>query len=972
MCRKNNNIDLINSDNAKVIVMSDKLSYEELEKRIVELEQTVSQHRQSEYEFNQIFAMSLDMLCVADINTATFLKVNPAFTETLGYSEGELLEKPFSEFIHPEDIDSTHSVIEEKLLLGAKVINFENRYRCKDGSYRWLSWMSHPTPERGVTYAVARDITENKLAEKKVLLKQKQLQAISKIGKLANSTLNLDGVLESILKSTIETLDASAGMIFLKDPVTGCLSWGTSSGLSKAFVSDFQNYPIQPGEGMTGHIAHTGDPVYIAFDSSHDPRIVRSSIVEEGLNSFIGVPLSAANKIVGVMNILTRPPDILSEDDLYICAAVGSHVGMAIRNAQLFDRHKQAEKTLSESEKRFRELFNNMSSGVAIYDAVKDGNDFIFKDINQAGLASSQLEYHQFVGKSVQEIFPGIREMGLFKVFQRVWKTGTPEHFPSAHYKDNRITLWVENYVCKIPSGEIVAIYEDITDRKKTEDALIRAKEEWALTFDAMSDIVTIQDKDMHIVRANKAAHDFFQKNLGELNGKHCYEIFTGMSVPCHGCPLLNTLEDIGKHSGIIHHKNLGRTFLVSSAVIVGDDGKLQYLVHVAKDITDQKRLEEELFQAHKMEAMGTLAGGIAHDFNNILSAIIGYAELALLDIPDDNHAIKDINQVLQSSKRAADLVQQILTFSRKSSHQLQSLMPHVIIKEALKMLHSSLPTTLSLEEKIAPDCGAIMADPTNVHQIVVNLCTNAFHAMENEKGVLTVSLCRKDLIAEQIHESDVSPGPYVVLSVSDTGQGMDKKTIERIFEPYFTTKEVGKGSGLGLAVIHGIVKSYKGFIQVESELGKGSIFHVHFPALEQVAATQEKVEEQPLLTGTERILVVDDEAFLVRVTQRQLENLGYRVTGTTDSNDALEKIRTDPDGFDILITDQTMPGLTGAELAVGVKEINPGMLIILCTGHSSTLTKEKSLALGIDRYIGKPIIGNVLPNTVRELLDEK
>ncbi len=512
----------------------------------------------------------------------------------------------------------------------------------------------------------------------------------------------------------------------------------------------------------------------------------------------------------------------------------------------------------------------------------------------------------------------------------------------------------------------------DITASKNNEAQLRKSKEEWEKTFDAMSDIVTIQDKDMHIVRANKAAHDFFQKNLGELNGKHCYEIFTGMSVPCHGCPLLNTLEDIGKHSGIIHHKNLGRTFLVSSAVIVGDDGKLQYLVHVAKDITDQKRLEEELFQAHKMEAMGTLAGGIAHDFNNILSAIIGYAELALLDIPDDNHAIKDINQVLQSSKRAADLVQQILTFSRKADHQLHSLMPHLIVKEALKLLRSSLPTTLSLEEKIAPDCGSILADPTNIHQIVMNLCTNAFHAMENEKGTLAVSLYRKDIPAEQIHESDVSPGTYVVLSVSDTGQGMDKKTIERIFEPYFTTKEVGKGTGLGLAVIHGIVKDYKGFIQVESELGKGSIFQVYFPALEQVISTRDNTEEKPLSTGTERILVVDDESSIVNLHKTVLERLGYTATATTSSKEALEKIRLHPNQFDLLITDQTMPELSGVELAEEVLKIRPDMPIILSTGYSSVITEEEALAIGIRKYARKPVSRTTLAKAVREVLDDK
>jgi PAS domain S-box-containing protein len=534
----------------------------------------------------------------------------------------------------------------------------------------------------------------------------------------------------------------------------------------------------------------------------------------------------------------------------------------------------------------------------------------------------------------------------------------------------NKLVRSLEKSKIKLKDS-VDALTTEVKEREKAEDKALQAQNEWEKTFDVMDDMVTIQDRDMYIVRANKAAEDFFEVGPGELDGKKCYEVFRGSLEPCPRCPGLDTLQDIQNHSEIIEHKELKKIFQVSSAPLLNKNNDVRYLVHVARDITEQKKLEEDLFQAHKMEAIGTLAGGIAHDFNNILSSIIGFAELAKLNIPGDSEAVKDIDVVLESSRRAADLVTQILTFSRKSDHQVQSIMPHLIVKESLKMLRSSLPTTVTLNEKIDIECGSIQADPTNIHQIVVNLCTNAFHAMEHEKGSLVVKLRRKEIQAEDISENDVSPGSFIVLSVSDTGKGMDSETIERIFEPYFTTKDIGKGTGLGLAVIHGIVRDYKGFIEVESEPGKGSTFHIYFPALEKDTVIQEKIEEQALPTGTEHILVVDDESSIVKLHKTILQRLGYKVTAITNSEEAFEKFLLYPDTFDLLITDQTMPHLSGVELTQGILKINPSLPIILCTGYSTVITEEKALAIGIKKYVKKPVNRSTLAKIVRQVLDE-
>ena len=501
---------------------------------------------------------------------------------------------------------------------------------------------------------------------------------------------------------------------------------------------------------------------------------------------------------------------------------------------------------------------------------------------------------------------------------------------------------------------------------------LPRSGNQWEQVFDTMHGIITIQNQEMFIVCANKAAHTFFNTSLGELEGKKCYEVFSGVSRPCPGCPLLPTLEDREEHSSIIHNEKLGKTFQVFSNIISAKDEAMQYVLYNASDITEQKKIEEKLIHLHKMEAMGTLAGGIAHNFNNILQAIMGYADLAKRNLPMDSMAGDYIDAILRSSKRAARLVQQILTFSCKADQQRHNLQPHLIVQEALTQLRATLPTTISLEEHIDPACGSIHADQTSIQLVVVNICTNGWHAMENETGTLTVNLCRKEMCKEDLVGSDVLPGPFIKLSIQDTGWGMDKETLGRIFEPYFTTQDMSKCSGLGLAVVHGIVKSLHGFIEVESKPGKGSTFHVYIPALAETVATPAEAGTNDIAKGRERILVVDDDFVIAEMNRRILELLGYTVAVTTSSKEALAQVRAHGDDFDLVLTDQCMPNLSGVELAREIVRIRPDLPIILCSGYISNVTKEEALACGIRKYVMKPVELSTLSRIVREVLDEE
>ena len=392
------------------------------------------------------------------------------------------------------------------------------------------------------------------------------------------------------------------------------------------------------------------------------------------------------------------------------------------------------------------------------------------------------------------------------------------------------------------------------------------------------------------------------------------------------------------------------------------------------RDITEAKKgeaerqgLQAQLIHAQKMEAIGTLAGGIAHDFNNILGAVLGYAEMALEDSPPHSKAAEEISQVLEAGKRAAELVKRILAFSRQAVAEPIPLNPASILDETLKFLRPTLPSTISIEQRYGPAIPSILADPTQVHQILMNLGTNAFHAMEHSGGTLTIALEGRELGVEELaHQANIKPGMFVVLSVSDTGPGIPAEIRDRIFDPYFTTKEVGKGTGMGLAIVHGIAAAMGGFVSCESSYGQGATFRVFLPAiLSEIIPVVESTERVP--TGKERVLFVDDEAMLAGLARSMLERLGYHVTLCADGATALALFQERPDAFDILVTDQTMPRMTGFELARNVLAIRPDMPVVLCTGYSNIVNERAAKEIGIKAFIMKPISKKALAEALNK-----
>lgn len=417
-----------------------------------------------------------------------------------------------------------------------------------------------------------------------------------------------------------------------------------------------------------------------------------------------------------------------------------------------------------------------------------------------------------------------------------------------------------------------------------------------------------------------------------------------------------------------------GSPLLLEISAQVHCEGDTQEMVVFLRDITERRRLDEErkkmqaqLQQAQKMEAIGTLAGGIAHDFNNILGAILGYAEMIQIDCRAETRTAGDIQQILKAGNRAKELVKQILAFSRQTDTQKIPIQPALIVHEAIDLLRSSLPATISIETDIAPQVGTILGDPSQIHQIIMNLFTNSFHALETKGGTIAIALRQKVVTAD--HSSP--PQNFVQISIRDTGIGIPPEILGQIFDPYFTTKEIGKGTGMGLAMVHGIVQSHGGSIVCESRLGEGTVFHISLPMIEERAVAEDGLR-QSISFGKEHILLIDDEQMLLDMGRTMLERLGYQVTTKNNSLKALAAFQNESEIFDLIVTDQTMPDMTGAELSRRLLRIRPTIPIILCTGYSSIMTEEKARAIGIKGFVMKPLSRSELSAVIRHILDAK
>ncbi len=612
----------------------------------------------------------------------------------------------------------------------------------------------------------------------------------------------------------------------------------------------------------------------------------------------------------------------------------------------------------------------------------------------------------EVLGRVVWETLIPPEEMpGVMDAWQKLAAgdfPGTYENHWLARDGSRRLITW-SNTALTDETKEvqyIIATGLDITDRKRMEEELRRSRDELELrveertrelmkseetarfrlmeieTYYNMIPIgLAIIDRELRYVRINERLAEMNGLPAAAHVGKTIRELLPGMADPTEELAhrILQTgesLTDIEFTGETAARPGIRRTYRESWFPFKDSSGQVSRVGIMVEDITQQRRLEEQLRQSQKMEAIGTLAGGIAHDFNNILAAIIGFAEMVEEDLPEDSRSKARIRRVLNAASRGRDLVRQILAFSRKTEPTRESLSLSSIIEETVQLLRASLPTTIEIDFTTKASKDMIHASPAEVQQILMNLATNAASAMRDKSGTITIGLVNIDFEPDSpILDDDVEGGEYIQIVVTDTGTGMTPDIMKRVFEPFYTTKQVGEGTGMGLAVVYGIVKNLKGTVTVESEPGAGSTFRVFLPVA-RAHKEPEDGEAQANPKGTERILFVDDEEMLAQWGKDALERLGYRVTAFTDSLEALRLFSADPSAFDLVIADQTMPGLTGINLARKLLALRDTIPIILCTGHSDSVSPEKAHEAGIREFLLKPLERKELSAAIRRVLD--
>ena len=640
--------------------------------------------------------------------------------------------------------------------------------------------------------------------------------------------------------------------------------------------------------------------------------------------------------------------------------------------------HHLVEETLRKKALDFQSIFGNSPVPMVIVDKQND-------------IVSHNKKFTQMFGYTLEDISTSEKWWNNAypdPSYRAKVKAGWKEAIAKAEASGDEIETQVGDLTCKnglrrtvefnlMPLEEMSVIsMNDITDRKIIEEALIAEKNKLEAVISSLGDGLTVQDRSFRIIYQNEIQ----KERQGDHEGEYCYKAYQGRDTICDGCSVAQCFAD-----GQLHKRETSSVstdgkdiFMEVSASPVKDSkGNIIGAVETVRDITPRKLLEKQLKHSQKMEAIGTLAGGIAHDFNNLLTIIMGYTNLIKDDVGPDSPTSSSVDAVIEAGSRAVEMVEQILTFSRQTEHKIGPVQIDHVVKETLKLLCSSLPSTIEVKQEIDSESGFIESDAGKINQIVMNLCTNAYHAMQKSGGILTVSLQPiqvnyDDEIQRELF--DFIPGAYVELTVIDNGPGIEKANLERIFDPYFSTKGKGEGTGLGLSVVHGIVKGHDGHISVTSEPGVGTKFQVYLPQMTEKALlkAKENIEEAAVvpLKGSERIMVVDDENRLATLVKMILEAQGYGAEAFFDSNEALQAFKKMPADFDLIITDMTMPGMNGLELSEEICKIRPDIPIILCTGFSELVDQEETMQSGIRKLLTKPVGKEELAKAIRGILD--
>ncbi len=897
---------------------------------ITERKRTEEALKESEERYIELFERSLDCIYIHDFE-GNFIDANPAALDLLGYTKEEITALNFASLLSEDELlkqgfNALRDIIEK----GSQKDLSEYKIKKKNGDYVYVESKGSLLYKDGKPYAIVgigRDITERKWTEE-VLRKNE--------AKLAESNQLLAGVLEHTHMMAV-FLDPQFNFIWVNRAYADTCQQEPSFFPGKNY---FDLYPDEENHAIFQRVVDTGEPFFVEarpFEFPDQP--------ERGVTYWDW-------SLIPVKD------------------GMGKVTGLVFTLVEMTGR-VWSEEALRESEEKYRGVFDESITAVYLFDDKKK-----FIESNKAGLDLLGYSREELLNMSIPDVDADpIVVLPAHKQLLGGERIINYEH--QLKRKDGRIVTVLNNSRPLTDSeGNVVGMQStliDITERVQVKDALHESEEKYRKLFENESDAVMIFDAETLLFEdANEATLNLYGYSKGQFLSLTVEDISAEIEKTRavvqqlkEGKPEIKKipLRYFKKKDGSIFPGEISTGTFTSSG--------RKKIIGAVREVTERRQLESQLRQAQKMESIGTLAGGIAHDFNNILFAIVGNTELALEDIPEWNPVHANLEEIKASSLRAAGIVKQLLNFSRKADYELKPIDAVAVIKDALKFLRSTIPTTIEIRRHLPEKEAVILADPIQINQALMNLCVNSSQSMEETGGILEITV-EKTTMEEGVVKNftDLAPGEYVKIAVSDAGPGIDSEIIDRIFDPYFTTKEIGKGSGMGLAVVLGIVKTHGGAIAVDSQPGKGVTFTMFFPVIAEKPVMEVKTPDE-IPRGNEMILFVDDEKSITIMTQKILERLGYRVETRLNPIEALELFRSKPDEFDLVITDMTMPQMTGVKLAKKLKDVRSDIPVIICTGHSSLIDEKKAEELGIAAYAMKPIEMSDIAGTIRKVLDD-
>jgi PAS domain S-box-containing protein len=804
-------------------------------------------------------------------------------------------------------------------------------------------------------------------------------------------------IINELCQKVMAHLDCHTFFNYLVDAEKGCLHLNAYAGIPEEAGREVEW--LDYGTAVCGCAAR--DASRIVCENIPETPDIRTEMVKSfGIKAYACHPLFSRGLVIGTLSFGTRTRTTFTEDELSLMKTVADQVAIAMERMQLLDRIRRArdelearvqertmelrsvvaalqdemvERTQAEEALRGASIYARSLIEASIDPLVTISPEGKVTDVNKATELVTGTSREQLIGSDFSDYFtePDKARAG----YQKVFKEGSVRNYPLAiRGAGGRVTEVLYNAtVYKNEAGEAQGVFaaaRDITEQKAAEQERLRL----IATIEQSSESIVITDHAGEILYVNPAFSHINDYLPREAKGKNYFDIIMGDGGDKGFKKKLTDILDRGLvwEDHLIRNKKDGSSYELEVTIspVREKSGKIINYSIIERDVTREAILEQHLRQQQKMEALGTLAGGIAHDFNNILMPIMINTELSLYETPQASPTNQYLKTVLEAAQRGQELVKQIIAFSRQKEQERKPIQLSPIIKETLKFLRATVSKNIEIRDQVDIGSGMILGDPTQIHQVLTNLCSNAAYAMREKGGMLEVSLTNVEVDAHQVAQHlDLKLGPYLKLMVSDTGHGMSQDIMKRIFDPFFTTKKTGEGAGMGLAVVHGIVKRHGGAIITYSEPGKGSTFNIFFPRIES-DVEQKTVDLEAIPMGTERILFVDDEDVQCQSSQRLLERLGYTVITQTDGLEALTAFRSKPWAFDLVITDQNMPHMTGMQLAEKMMHTRSDIPIILCTGFSEVVSEKEAKGMGIREFMMKPFSARQLAETIRRVLD--